>query len=141
MNIATVLCALLLLVMPAPPQSGFVLVVNAANPTESLTRDEVSRIFLKRQSKWAHGPAMTPVDLERTSSTREAFTKSVHARSTGAIASYWQQQIFSGREVPPPEMATEAEVLAHIRATPGAIGYVSAGASLGTGVRKVEVVK
>jgi hypothetical protein len=38
-------------------------------------------------------------------------------------------------------MATEAEVLAHIRATPGAIGYVSAGASLGTGVRKVEVVK
>jgi len=34
---------------------------------------------------------------------RVAFSKSVHGKSVGAVRAFWQQQIFSGRDVPPPE--------------------------------------
>jgi hypothetical protein len=56
-----------------------------------------------------------------------------------AIASYWQQQIFAGKDVPPPEQATEADVLAFVRDNAGAVGYVAAGTALGAGVRAVTV--
>ena len=46
-----------------------------------------------------------------------------------AVESYWQQQIFAGKEVPPAAKPSDEEVLAYVRSTPGAIGYVSAGAS------------
>ena len=58
---------------------------------------------------------------------RAVFTKIVHGKPVSAIASYWQQQIFAGREVPPAEKAGDAAVLAFVKANPGAIGYISAG--------------
>jgi hypothetical protein len=32
---------------------------------------------------------------------REGFSKEVHGRSVTAIKSFWNQQIFAGRQVPP----------------------------------------
>jgi hypothetical protein len=56
-----------------------------------------------------------------------------------AVESYWQQAIFSGRSVPPLEKASDAEVLAFVRANPGAVGYVSGGADLGASVKELTV--
>ena len=52
---------------------------------------------------------------------------------------YWQKMIFSGREVPPPEKTSSAEVVAYVRANRGAIGYVAADAALGAGVRVLKI--
>jgi hypothetical protein len=46
------------------------------------------------------------------------------------VKAYWQQRIFSGRDVPPPEFATDQEVVAYVLAHEGAVGYVSPGAEL-----------
>ena len=58
--------------------------------------------------------------------------------ASAAIAAYWNALIFSGRELPPLEKATDADVIAYVRATPGAIGYVSAGADI-AGVKLLAV--
>ena len=55
-----------------------------------------------------------------------------------AIESYWRQQIYSGRGVPPPVKATDADVVAFVAANPGGIGYVSAAADT-AGVKVVEI--
>jgi ABC-type phosphate transport system substrate-binding protein len=55
------------------------------------------------------------------------------------VKSYWQQQIFSGRDVPPPEKQTENDVVAFVRSNPGAIGYVSKGVDIGRGVKALSV--
>ena len=68
---------------------------------------------------------------------RVAFSTAVIGRSVGAVEQYWQQQLFSGREVPPVTKASDDDLLALVKATPGAIGYVSAGASIPSGF-KVE---
>ncbi len=55
------------------------------------------------------------------------------------MESFWQQQIFSGKDVPPEKKKSDAEVIEFVSANPGAIGYVSVSASLGDGVKAVSV--
>jgi ABC-type phosphate transport system substrate-binding protein len=113
-------------------------IVNSANSTTELSADAVSKLFLKSVSKFPNGTAAAPVDLSKASPVRAAFSKAVIGRPISAVESYWQQQIFSGKDVPPPVKSSDDEVIAFVKATPGAIGYVSAGAALG-GVKAIDV--
>lgn len=117
----------------------YVVVVNAANPAASVSKSEASNLFLKKAAKWSHGAAAQPVDLPKSSAVRDAFSRAVLGRPASAIVSFWQQQIFSGKDVPPAEKGSDADVLAFVRANPGAIGYVAADAALGAGVKSISV--
>lgn len=123
----------------ATQAAGFVVVVNAANPVTAVTREEASRLFLKKTDRWADGGTVAPVDLPDGSPTRQAFSKAVHNRSMSAIKAYWQQQVFAAKGIPPMEKESDAEVLAFVRGDPHAIGYVSASAPLGAGVKRVDI--
>jgi ABC-type phosphate transport system substrate-binding protein len=125
-------------VLPADDQKYWV-VVHPENPVESLERSEVSRLFLKKTTKWADGRPVNPVDLPEKTSTRAAFSREIHGRSVSAIKKYWQQMVFSGKAAPPPEVPAEADVLAQVRADPSAVGYVSEEAVL-RGVKILDVV-
>ena len=120
--------------MRAQADYSFIVVVNEVNPTTALPRSAVAQLFLKR-AMWADGQRALPVDQPEDSRTRRDFTQLVHRKSVMAIRSYWQQQIFSGRDVPPPEKKTDREVLAFVRENPNAIGYVAASAVIGDGVK------
>ncbi len=118
---------------------GFVVIVNADNPTTSIARDALSNIMLKKATKWSDGQAAQPVDRDAGSFVRGRFSTVVHRKSVAAIKSYWQQQIFSGRAVPPVERRADAEVVAHVQRTFGAVGDVASSANLGrTKVLKVR---
>jgi ABC-type phosphate transport system substrate-binding protein len=122
--------ALLLAFGPALSQAAeYQVVVNAGNPTDILTREQLGKMFLKKIVKWDTGIPIVPVDQASISPVRVVFNKIVHGKPASAIASYWQQQIFAGRDVPPAEKAGDAAVIAFVKANPGAIGYISAGAS------------
>jgi len=139
-GLSLLIAILIVLSGPAAAQrtAGFQVVVNAANPVSQLSRDELSSLFLKKSTRWEDGSAIHPVDLPNDSPIREVFSRQIHGRSVASIAAYWQQQIFSGRGVPPPEKNTEAEAAAFVRADPGAIGYLSAGA-VPPGLKTVQV--
>lgn len=113
-------------------------VVNSANPTTSLTRAEVARLFLKKTAKWPHGPTVQPVDQERVSPVRQAFSVAIHDKDVDQISSYWQVLVFSGRDVPPRTLKSDAEVLQFVKDNPGAVGYVSDEAPL-SGVKTISV--
>jgi len=125
----------------AQEQVEFKVVVSAANPSDTLSTEALSRIFLKKLRTWSNGEPADPVDLESKSPVRESFSKAVHGRSVSAIKSYWQKMIFSGRDVPPAEKANDEEVLAYVSQTQWAIGYVSAAAKIGQGVKVVQIVE
>ncbi len=109
---------------------SFKIVVHGSNPTASLARADVSDLFLKKTMKWSSGAEVQPVDLKAPSQVREEFTKVVHGKSLAAVQSYWQQQIFSGRGVPPQEVAGDRAVLEWVQNNAGGIGYVSSAASV-----------
>lgn len=140
-TIATTL-ALLLGVDSAPAQqSQFKLVVNRANELRSLPIDAVSDYFMKKKTSWPDGTAVKPVDLSVDSKARQAFSNAVLDKPASAVRMFWQRQVFSGRVAPPPEVPTELVLLAYVGENPGAIGYVSADAVLGPGVKVVDVVR
>lgn len=102
-----------------------------ANPSvaqASLSRDELSRVFLKKTTRWPGGQEIRPVEPRAGAAVRDAFVSDVHQLSAGALRSYWTQMIFSGRDVPPVEKGTDEQIVAYVREHPGAIGYVSHGA-------------
>lgn len=144
LRVATLLLALPALAPVTPgaaqparvgPLAAFVVVVHADNPTPSLPRAELARLFLRKVARWPGGQPALPVDLPADAPVRAEFSRHVLARSVMAVRAYWQERIFSGRDVPPPERAGEAEALAYVRAHPAAVGYVSATATLPPGVR------
>ena len=128
--VAVVLCLL------APGRraaaQGYVVVVNAAGPS-AMSKADLSNAFLKKSAK------LVPVDQAKGAAVRDAFSKAVLGRPASAVATYWQQQIFAGKDVPPLEKGDDAAVLAFVRSTPNAVGYVAAGSDLGSGVKALAV--
>ena len=121
-----------LIALLAPVRSfaaEYQVVVHPSNPTDILTKEQLGKMFLKKILKWDTGTPIVPVDQAPIAPVRAVFNRLVHAKPASAIASYWQQQIFAGRDVPPAENAGDAAVLAFVKANPGAIGYVTAGVS------------
>ena len=85
-----------------------------------------------------NGMSVLPIDLFSSSSVREAFSQSIHGKSTAAVRNYWQQAAFSGTASAAPEKATDGEVVDFVKKNPGAIGYVSVFAST-EGVKVINV--
>lgn len=109
----------------------FRVVVHPENPLSSLSKEFVTDVFLKRTTRWHDGEAAHPVDQRADSGVRRAFSDSVLRRSVAAVKRYWQQRIFSGRDLPPPELDSNDAVIGFVLEHRGAIGYVSNGAKLG----------
>ncbi|MEM7583884.1 MAG: hypothetical protein AAF560_10925 [Acidobacteriota bacterium] len=125
----------------AESSPGFQVVINAANPTESMTASTVAKIFLKKLRRWDHDETITPIDLGAKDPVRKAFTRAIHGKSVTAIKSFWQRMIFSARGQPPEEKSDHEEVLEFIRTTPGGIGYVSDDITLGDGVKELKITQ
>ncbi|MCP3957964.1 MAG: hypothetical protein GY719_08940 [bacterium] len=125
--------------VPASESADFVVVVHPDNPTESLDRRQLSRIFLRVMNVWNDGGKIEPVDQAPESPVRRAFSKAIHGKSTFSIQSYWQRRIFSGQSTPPTELPSDQKVLEIVRREPGAIGYVSADARLTGGVKVLGI--
>ncbi len=122
----------------AQDSTAYQVIVHPENQTSTISRSEVSNFLLKKKLRWDSGDTAEPVDLDSKSAVREAFSRDVHGRSVSSIKNYWQRQIFSGREVPPPEVSSDADVVAFVRGHPGGIGYVSRNARL-SGVKVVDI--
>jgi hypothetical protein len=113
------------------PEAGFRVIVNAENKVSGVSREFLANAFLRNVRDWDSGEGIAPVDLQPSSPVREEFSRRVLLRSIAAIRSYWQQRIFSGRGVPPPELESDAAVVRYVINNRGAVGYVSKSAELG----------
>ena len=143
-SILTLAICLVALGSAAPARAtaqSYRVVVHASNPTSSLTRDALQRVYLKKQTTWKAGSQVAVVDQSPKSAVRAQFSMQVLGRDVPTMKNYWQQSLFSGRGVPPIEQPTEAQVVAFVAANPGAIGYVSSDAQLPESVKTVSVTR
>jgi len=106
---------------PAVADQGFLIVVHSDVKGGQIPREALSLIFLKKAPRWGDGSSVAPVDQS--------------LRSQG----FWHKQMASG-VAPPPVKSSDEEVLSYVASTPGAIGYVSSGVSLPSGVRTIIVI-
>ena len=117
-------------VRAASAVATYEIIVHPSNPAGALDRKFCADAFLKKATAWPEGETIHPVDLASESPVRKTFTEYVLRRSVSAVKTYWQQRIFSGRDVPPPELDDDDQVVNYVLKHEGAIGYVSTSANL-----------
>jgi len=144
LNRSTILIALALVSLSGAPSAAqdarYVMIVNPKNPVGRLSSVELSKIYLGKIQAWNMNGQLEqvlPVDLPSSSPVRASFSQKVLRRSVSEAESYWRQEVFAGRNVPPPEQS-EADAIVTVRNEVGAIAYVSANADL-KGVKVVTV--
>jgi len=120
------------------PRSAYVVIVHSANRASRIDRQFLAEAFLRRATRWPDDTPIRPVDLGPDARARIRFSDEVLSRSVASVRSYWQQRIFSGQGLPPPELPDDESVVAYVLSHPGAIGYVGPGAAL-NGTKTVEV--
>ena len=113
-------------------------IVHSNNKILSLTKKEVSDIFLRKKTQWPDRTPITPFDLKYNSDVREIFSKQFHGRSPMFIKNYWQQKIFGGYELPPLEKEP-SDALLSVAKTDGGICYVPANVELPASVKEVAI--
>ena len=112
----------------APPP--YQVIVHPQNQVGTVERKFLEDAFLKKINAWPNDEVIRPADLVPDSPVRRAFTRDVLNRSVEAVKGYWQQRIFSGRDVPPPEFQRDVEVVQFVLKHEGGIGYVAGAAKI-----------
>ena len=111
-----------------------------ANPSvgaSSVSADDLKGVFLATKTSLSDGSHVEPV-LEKGGTTHEAFLKEYIGKTDAALETYYRSLVFTGKASMPKQLASDAEVVAYVAKTKGAIAYVSAGAST-AGVKTLDV--
>jgi ABC-type phosphate transport system substrate-binding protein len=119
----------------------FVVIVHPSVAGAQMHRSDLAAVFLRKATRWGGGKPAVPVDQSGTSAVRKVFSDSVIGMPVATAVQYWQQQMLRGNPLRPPAVkASDAEVIAFVAKTEGAVGYVSKAAALPPEVRAVAVI-
>jgi ABC-type phosphate transport system substrate-binding protein len=143
MRRAAVLGLAFILAGPAQARAadGFVVVVHASLGGTNIRRADLAAVFLKKVSRWGSGGPAVPVDQSGTATVRKAFCEVVLRQPVAEVVQYWQKQMFASSPLrPPPVKRSDADVIAFVAQTPGAVGYVSPGTPLPPEVKTLALV-
>ena len=110
----------------ADGRDGIVVIVNKANPSAALTRNELRPIFQTTKTQWPDGSRIVPYDLLDGDAVRDRFDAAVLGLDPDRVARYWIDRKIRGGERPPVKLSGPAAVVHAVAANVGAIGYVNA---------------
>ena len=97
----------------------------------ALDAKKVQRIFLGKEKKFSDGTETIPVNQVADSAVRADFDENILGRSSSQVSAYWSKLVFTGKGVPPKEVANDAEVIELVSKNPSAIGYVDSASVTG----------
>jgi len=112
------------------------IIANSSVNAASISVNELKGIYLAT-SQTLEGSHVEPV-LEKGGPAHEAFLREYLGKTDAALQIYYRSLVFTGKGSMPKTLAGDAEVVAHVAKTKGAIGYVSSAADT-AGVKTLEV--
>lgn len=112
-------------------------IANTSVGVSSITAADVKGIFLATKTSLEDGSHVEPV-LEKGGAAHESFVKEYLGKTEAALETYYRSLVFTGKGSMPKVVANDAEAVAHVAKTKGAVGYVSSGAST-AGVKVLDV--
>lgn len=119
-----ILCVLALTSASAASSDELVVIVNPASGVDSMSRVEVSNVFMARNRKLPSGVVALPLDLAGNAPERQRFYSLLLGKSIAEVNSYWARLLFSGRATPPQQMSDASSVIDAVADNKGAIAYV-----------------
>src|SRR5580693_3220260 len=116
---------LALAVMPAMTATADVVaVVSAKSAIKTLSKNQITDIFLGRTARFPDGSPAVPIDQSDGAAVRNEFYSSFTGKSAAQIKAYWSKIIFTGRGQPPRAVANGVAMKTFITGNPAAIGYI-----------------
>jgi TonB family protein len=112
-------------------------IANLSVKADEISSTELKRIFLEEKISLADGTHVEPV-LKKEGAVHEAFLQQYLGVTEDDLQIYYRTLLFTGRGSIPKILESDAEVVAYVARTRGAIGYVSASAST-VGVRTLAI--
>ena len=103
-------------------------VIVNASVRASVNAQDIEDIFLGKENTLPGGIKVVPVD--QAEEVRNEFYKKIAKKDPAQLKAYWSRLIFTGKGMPPKELASDAEVIRYVANNPDAIGYVSGNAQL-----------
>lgn len=132
---SALVCGILLTVTTAT--AGPILIAHPGVPASALSAGDVQKVFLGKTANWSDGSSVRLGTLDG-GPTADAFLKDVVKKSPKQFSTFWKKAVFSGTGEMPAEFGTEAEFVAWVAATPGAVGYIDA-ATAHDGVKVIAI--
>jgi ABC-type phosphate transport system substrate-binding protein len=143
-SVRAVLALGIVLAVPARHASAaddFVVIAHQSVLGASVHRNDLAGVFLRKVTRWGDKTTAVPIDQSATSPVRRAFSESVLRMPVSTALQYWQKQMFATPPLRPPGVkGSDAEVIAFVGSTPGAVGYVSVAAALPAEVKPIAVI-
>jgi TonB family protein len=133
------LAAAFLMILVGPDFLGaqVKVIANASVKPDGLSALELKRVFLEQINALADGTHVEPV-LQDSGSAHASFRKDYLEVSEDDLQAYYRTLVFTGRGSMPKVLGSDADVVAYVARTRGAIGYVSS-ASSAEGVKTLMV--
>lgn len=110
----------------AAAEGGILVIANPRVPVASVSIQELAAIYLLRFTIWPDGQPIVPVNRRAGSTLRKRFSRIVLKQPPLALANYWTQMYYEGKN-PPLILGSDRDVVLFVRKVPGAIGYVHTG--------------
>jgi hypothetical protein len=101
------------------------LIANESVTATAVSVDEVKEVFLFTAPSFRNGDRIVPV-LEEGGPAHEVFLKEYVRKSDAALQTYYRSLVFTGKAKLPKILRADAEVVAYVAKTRGAVGYVRA---------------
>lgn len=113
------------------------IIANPSIKAEKISASEIKSVFLGERYSLRDGTHVEPV-LSKGGPAHAAFLNEYLATNDDALQNYYRSLVFTGKGSMPKALRSDAEVVAYVAKTRGAIGYVSSTATL-DGVRTLAV--
>jgi ABC-type phosphate transport system substrate-binding protein len=101
-----------------------VVIVNSKNASASMTANEVSAVFLGKSAALPSGGVAAMVDQPSGGPINDQFYSKVAGKSGPQVKAIWSRLAFSGKAIPPKELATSADVKKFVASNADGIGYI-----------------
>jgi ABC-type phosphate transport system substrate-binding protein len=104
----------------------------------TLAAADLEDLYLARKTKLPNGAKATVLTNAAGDETREFLSRFLD-RTPASFSAEWKRIVFTGKGSPPAEAKNDRDMVDLVKRTPGAIGYVAAGADVdGVAVLKID---
>lgn len=107
----------------AQAETPIVIVAGAGSAISELSKEQAEQLYLGRASTLRGGTPVSLADLP-PGPTRDRFYAKLTGKNPSQVRAHWSRMVFTGRALPPREVADAEQLRSLLAADPDLIGYL-----------------
>jgi hypothetical protein len=113
---------------------GYSVVVSSESSIQSISKEEISRIFLSKTKVLPNSQKALTLELRNTKYQKD-FYESICGKSLKQLKKYWATVIFTGKGQPPKKMQEVEDILTIVKENMNAIAYIPNSTTIPSGIK------